>query len=185
MRGRFWFMAVPWMKERQKCNWQTFRGQPRNVRSCGKWDWLRADTTKTLEKSLIANTRSLLDRAGPKGQIVLEGGVRPGAEHNVFELDFGRGGVQICYDVEYPEGWQRLAEKGAELVLFSTQSPQLTRPARTPRHTNTGSCRPRSATTLRSSNPERGSSPPRSPSPIRRWPTRSTSAISSCPGRRD
>jgi hypothetical protein len=37
-------------------------------------------------------------------------------------------GVQICYDVEYPEGWRRLSEKGAELVLFPTQSPQLTRP---------------------------------------------------------
>jgi predicted amidohydrolase len=70
----------------------------------------------------------VLDRAGPEGQIVLEGGVRPGAEYNLFELDFGRVGVQICYDVEYPEGWRRLAEKGAELVLFPTQSPQLTRP---------------------------------------------------------
>jgi len=70
----------------------------------------------------------VLDRAGPEGQIVLEGGVRPGAEYIVFELDFGRVGVQICYDIEYPEGWRRLAEKGAELVLFPTQSPQLTRP---------------------------------------------------------
>jgi predicted amidohydrolase/acetyl esterase/lipase len=70
----------------------------------------------------------VLDRAGPDGKIVLEGGVRPGAEYNVLDLDFGRVGVQICYDVEYPEGWRRLAERGAELVLFPTQSPQLTRP---------------------------------------------------------
>jgi predicted amidohydrolase/acetyl esterase/lipase len=70
----------------------------------------------------------VLDRVGPEGQIVLEGGVRPGAEYNVFDLDFGRVGVQICYDIEYPEGWRRLAEKGAELVLYPTQSPQLTRP---------------------------------------------------------
>jgi hypothetical protein len=70
----------------------------------------------------------VLDSVNPEGQIVLEGGVRPGTEYNVFELDFGRVGVQICYDIEYPEGWQRLAEKGAELVLFPTQSPQLTRP---------------------------------------------------------
>ena len=59
---------------------------------------------------------------------MLEGGVKPGAEYNVLDLDFGRVGVQICYDVEYPEGWRRLAEKGAELVLYPTQSPQLTRP---------------------------------------------------------
>ena len=70
----------------------------------------------------------VLDRAGPKGQIVLEGGVKPGAEYNVLDLDFSRVGLQICYDVEYPEGWRCLAEKGAELVLFPTQSPQLTRP---------------------------------------------------------
>jgi predicted amidohydrolase len=70
----------------------------------------------------------VLDRFGPDGKAVLEGGVQPGAEYNVFDLDFGRVGVQICYDVEYPEGWRRLSEKGAELVLFPTQSPQLTRP---------------------------------------------------------
>lgn len=71
----------------------------------------------------------VLDPPGPEGQIVLEGGVEPGAEYNVLDLDFGRVGIQICYDVEYPEGWRRLAENGAELVLYPTQSPQLTRPA--------------------------------------------------------
>ena len=70
----------------------------------------------------------VLDQAGPAGKITLEGGVRPGTEYNILDLDFGRIGVQICYDIEYPEGWQRLAEKGAELVLYPTQSPQLTRP---------------------------------------------------------
>lgn len=70
----------------------------------------------------------VLDRIDPDGQVVLEGGVTPGAEYNTFDLDFGRVGVQICYDVEYPEGWRRLAEQGAEIVLYPTQSPQLTRP---------------------------------------------------------
>jgi predicted amidohydrolase len=76
-----------------------------------------------------AKVHPVLDRGGPDGQIVLEGGVKPGTAYNVLDLDFGRVGVQICYDVEYPEGWRRLAEQGAELVLFPTQSPQLTRPA--------------------------------------------------------
>jgi predicted amidohydrolase len=71
----------------------------------------------------------VLDRVGPDGQIVLEGGVKPGTEYNVFDLDFGRVGLQICYDVEYPEGWKRLAERGAEIVLYPTASPQLTRPS--------------------------------------------------------
>lgn len=71
----------------------------------------------------------VVDRDSPPGEVVLEGGVSVGTEYNVLDLDFGRIGIQICYDVNFPEGWQRLAEKGAELVLFPTQSPQLTRPA--------------------------------------------------------
>jgi predicted amidohydrolase len=71
----------------------------------------------------------VLDDGGQEGKIVLEGGVLPGKEYNVFDLDFGRVGIQICYDIEFPEGWRRLAEGGAELVLFPTQSPQRTRPA--------------------------------------------------------
>jgi predicted amidohydrolase len=70
----------------------------------------------------------VLDRARPGGPIVFEGGVTPGAQYNVLDLDFGRVGIQICYDIEYAEGWKRLADQGAELVLFPTQSPQLTRP---------------------------------------------------------
>src|SRR5262249_2042906 len=76
-----------------------------------------------------AKVHPVLDRAGPDGKSVLDGGVRPGAEYNVFDRDVGRVGVQICYDIEYPEGWRRLAERGAELVLFPTQSPQCPRPA--------------------------------------------------------
>ena len=70
----------------------------------------------------------VLDSDSPQGQVVLEGGVTVGTKYNTLDLDFGRIGVQICYDVEYPSGWRRLAEQGAELVLFPTQSPQLTRP---------------------------------------------------------
>ncbi len=75
-----------------------------------------------------AKVHPVLDEDGSKGPIVLEGGVSPGKAYNVFDLDFGRVGVQICYDIEFPEGWRRLAEQGAELVLYPTQSPQLTRP---------------------------------------------------------
>jgi predicted amidohydrolase len=76
-----------------------------------------------------AKVHPVLDQVDADGRIILEGGVTPGTEYNVFDFDFGRVGLQICYDVEYAEGWQRLAERGAELVLFLTQSPQLTRPA--------------------------------------------------------
>ena len=69
----------------------------------------------------------VLDGAKSDGEIVFEGGVQPGGDYNVFDLDFGRVGIQICYDVEFPEGWRRLAAKGAEVIFYPTQSPQLTR----------------------------------------------------------
>jgi predicted amidohydrolase len=36
----------------------------------------------------------------------------------VFDTDFGRIGIAICFDVNFPEVWQRLADKGAELVIW-------------------------------------------------------------------
>ena len=50
----------------------------------------------------------------------LEHGITPGCEFPVFDLDFGRVGVQICWDVAFEEGWQALGDQGAELVVFCT-----------------------------------------------------------------
>ena len=76
----------------------------------------------------------VLDRVGPDGKIVLEGGVRPGAEYNVLDLDFGRVGVQICYDVEYPEGWRRLAEQGRRAGALPDAIPAAHPPRDVRRH---------------------------------------------------
>lgn len=49
----------------------------------------------------------------------LEGGVTPGSpDLPVFDLDFGRIGIQICYDIGFPENWELLRRKGAKLVLW-------------------------------------------------------------------
>ncbi|MCK4374888.1 MAG: carbon-nitrogen hydrolase family protein, partial [Candidatus Brocadiae bacterium] len=53
----------------------------------------------------------------------LEGGVTPGTEFPVFELDFGRVGAQICYDVFFQNGWQAYDDQDAELVIFSSATP--------------------------------------------------------------
>jgi len=36
----------------------------------------------------------------------------------VFQLDFGRIGCQICFDLGFPETWEELKSKGAEVVFW-------------------------------------------------------------------
>jgi predicted amidohydrolase len=88
-----------------------------------------------------ANAALLLDRDGKVAGIyrkvhpvaapngVFENGVTPGREFPVFDCDFGRLGIQICWDMVYDEGWQALAAGGAELVALPSASPQTVRPA--------------------------------------------------------
>jgi predicted amidohydrolase len=53
----------------------------------------------------------------------------PGREVPVFDCDFGKLGLQICYDMEFDYGWSELARQGAELIAWPTQSPQTSHPA--------------------------------------------------------
>ena len=48
----------------------------------------------------------------------IEGGLTPGSEFPVFDLDFGRVGILICWDIQFPEGARRLADRGAEVILL-------------------------------------------------------------------
>jgi predicted amidohydrolase len=45
-------------------------------------------------------------------------GVTPAARVVVHAADFGRLGLATCFDVNFPLVWQRLADRGAELVLW-------------------------------------------------------------------
>ena len=60
---------------------------------------------------------------------LLEGGMTPGSDFPVFDCDFGRVGIQICFDIVYPDGWDALAKQGAEIVLFPSETPQTVRPS--------------------------------------------------------
>jgi predicted amidohydrolase len=93
-------------------------------------------------KKLCSNAAILFGRSGEvvaiyrkvhlavhTGSDSLEGGTTPGKEAPVFECDFGKLGIQICYDMEWDYGWSELARNGAELVAWPTQSPQTTQPA--------------------------------------------------------
>jgi predicted amidohydrolase len=90
------------------------------------------------EGKIIYNSSVLFDRTGKVAGVynkvypVLEdppgvGGEfkgmvngRPGRDAMVFDTDFGRVGMAICFDAQFPEVWQRLEDKGAQLVLFSS-----------------------------------------------------------------
>lgn len=79
------------------------------------------------EGETVYNTAVLVNRKGelqgryrkaslPREEI--EGGITPGEEFPVFETDFGRIGIMICWDVHFQEPARRLAAKGAEIVML-------------------------------------------------------------------
>jgi predicted amidohydrolase len=46
--------------------------------------------------------------------------VQPGNEAPVFDTELGKLGLAICFDTNFPSVWQRLADQGAELVIWSS-----------------------------------------------------------------
>jgi hypothetical protein len=86
--------------------------------------------TYTLDEGRIYNALVLIDRGGKvageyrkihptEGEI--DGGIMPGPlPPPVFETDFGIVGAQICFDIEWLDGWTGLREAGAELVFWSS-----------------------------------------------------------------
>jgi predicted amidohydrolase len=76
--------------------------------------------------SLIYNTAVLIDRNGNVTgkyrkthlpQTEVEGGLTPGDDYPVFETDFGKIGIEICYDNFFPEVAHNLMLNGAEIIF--------------------------------------------------------------------
>jgi predicted amidohydrolase len=76
---------------------------------------------------VVFNTAILLDRAGrlagtyrkthlPREE--WEAGLTPGNTYPVFDTDFGKVGLIVCWDVQFPEPSRAMALKGAELLLL-------------------------------------------------------------------
>jgi predicted amidohydrolase len=82
----------------------------------------------TVENGKFYNAAIVIDRQGKKiGEYrkarltvgEMEKGLTPGPlDFPVFQTDFGVIGIQICYDIEWPDGWHQLREKGAEIVFW-------------------------------------------------------------------
>jgi len=89
---------------------------------------------KTRRNSKVWNSAIVIDRSGEvlgiydkvqpvtssSDYTVFEDGVTPGSEVSVFGLDFGRIGIQICFDIGFPEGWEKLRQEGAQMVFWSS-----------------------------------------------------------------
>ncbi len=98
-------------------------------------------TLRESDGERCSNAAVLFDRAGRRAGVFrkvhpmldadgrFEGGVTPGEAYPVFECDFGRLGIMICWDMAYPEAWAALAANGAEIVAVPSASPQTLRPA--------------------------------------------------------
>lgn len=103
--------------------------------------WLVAPMTLREAGGRISNAAVLLDRAGRIAGVFrkvhpiveadgrFEGGVTPGETYPVFECDFGRLGILICWDMSYEDAWAALARAGAEIVALPSASPQTLRPS--------------------------------------------------------
>ena len=75
----------------------------------------------------VYNTAVLIDRqgrvAGKYRKVYLarediEGGLTPGNDYPVFETDFGKVGMMICWDQRYADPARALAMRGAEIILL-------------------------------------------------------------------
>ena len=50
---------------------------------------------------------------------------RPGYQADVFNTEFGKIGLSICYDIYFPEIFRLLRLKGAELLVCISASPTI------------------------------------------------------------
>ena len=89
---------------------------------------------KTKRGDRVYNSAILLDRTGQivgqydnlhpdEGQ--LKAGTTPGKEGAppIFKTDFGKVGIQICFDVNWREEWRHLKEQGAQIVFWPSAYP--------------------------------------------------------------
>ena len=82
----------------------------------------------TTESGKVYNAAVVIDRQGnrigeyrkthlTKGEIAA--GLTPGPlQPPVFKTDFGIIGIQICFDIEWDDGWKALRKQGAEIVFW-------------------------------------------------------------------
>lgn len=87
------------------------------------------------EGASVYNTAVLIDRHGvlagkyrkmylPREEV--EGGLTPGQSYPVFDTDFGKLGLMVCWDIQYADPARALALGGAELIALPIAGGSLT-----------------------------------------------------------
>lgn len=66
----------------------------------------------------IVGTYDKLHPVASNSSPLLEKGVTPGNELKVFDTDFGRIGILICFDINWRQEWAKLKDMGAEIVFW-------------------------------------------------------------------
>lgn len=92
-----------------------------------QWKMYVSGTFYLKRSDIVYNSAPLFNRQGKlvgiydKNMVYepeLDTGATPGIGFPVFDTDFGKVGIETCYDSWFPETTQLLADKGAELILL-------------------------------------------------------------------
>lgn len=107
------------------------------ARTEGTWLAVCFNLREEADPETVFNATVLMDRTGQiagiyrkvfcvadPGGASVEGGKRPGTEFPVFQTDFGKIALMICFDMGFDDIVEAYAREGAEIILWSTMSPQ-------------------------------------------------------------
>ena len=66
------------------------------------------------EGEIIGDYKKAHTTEGEMGQGIFPGPLDP----PVFDLDFGRIGIQICFDIQWRDGWEALSKKSPDIIFW-------------------------------------------------------------------
>ena len=78
---------------------------------------IEIDDGKLFNTAIVVRRGKLIGRYRKMHLLAAESAFSPGSENPIFEIDGLRFGINICYDTNFPETAQMVAETGASLIV--------------------------------------------------------------------